>query len=98
MPAFSTTLGIGMYRSFSALSTCCPLVSAHLRNDLTSAACALDFCTIAQLKVQIGYAFAYFFVAGGSTMCISLFAGTFFTSDAADWIERMPGVVNFPAL
>ena len=31
-------------------------------------------------------------------MCISLFAGTFFTSDAADWIERIPGVVNFPAL
>ena len=54
MPAFATTVGIGMYRSFNAPSTCWPLVSAHLRNDLTSGACALDFCTIAQLKVQIG--------------------------------------------
>ena len=48
------------------------------------------------VKVEIGYAFAYFF--GGSTIDSELSAAGFSSLEAAARMPREPGVVNLPEL
>ena len=48
------------------------------------------------MKVEIGYAFAYFF--GGFTIESELSAAGFWSLEAAARIPRRPGVVNLPDL
>src|SRR5262245_41066875 len=88
-----------MGANISLMPSFCPLVTAQLRNFLMSAAFD-DFCaTIAQAKVQIGYAdFAAFCFGSGSSTENALSLGlTFLIAAAACRICLMPGRTYRPA-